>query len=55
MVAKMLAGGMSQKEVAAKARRSPETIRSQIRVVFEKLDITNVVMLAPHLALRDGY
>lgn len=52
-VAKMLATGMSQKEVAAKARRSPETIRSQIRIVFEKLEITNVVMLAPHLALRD--
>jgi DNA-binding CsgD family transcriptional regulator len=55
MVAKMLAGGMSQKEVAANTRRSPETIRSQIRIVFEKLEITNVVMLAPHLALRDGY
>lgn len=53
MVAKMLASGMSQKEVAAKAKRSPETIRSQIRIVFEKLEITNVVMLAPHLALRD--
>lgn len=55
MVAKMLASGMSQKEVAAKARRSPETIRSQIRIVFEKLGVTNVVMLAPHLALRDCY
>ena len=55
MVAKMLASGMSQKEVAVRALRSPETIRSQIRVVFEKLEITNVVMLAPHLALRDGY
>jgi DNA-binding CsgD family transcriptional regulator len=55
MVAKMLASGMSQKEVATKASRSPETIRSQIRVVFEKLEITNVVMLAPHLALRDCY
>lgn len=54
MVAKMLASGMSQKEVAVKALRSPETIRSQIRIVFEKLDITNVVMLAPHLALRDS-
>ncbi len=53
MVAKMLTGGMSQKEVAAKIRRSPETIRSQVRIVFEKLEITNVVMLAPHLALRD--
>jgi DNA-binding CsgD family transcriptional regulator len=55
MVAKMLASGLSQKEVAIKTLRSPETIRSQIRVVFEKLEITNVVMLAPHLALRDGY
>ena len=54
LVAKMLASGLSQKEVAIKALRSPETIRSQIRIVFEKLEITNVVMLAPHLALRDG-
>ena len=53
LVAKMLASGMSQKEVATKAKRSPETIRSQIRIVFEKLEITSVVMLAPHLALRD--
>lgn len=55
MVAKMLANGMSQKQVAVETKRSPETIRSQIRIVFEKLEITNVVMLAPHLALRDGY
>ena len=55
LVAKMLAGGMSQKEVAANTRRSPETIRTQIRIVFEKLNITNVVMLAPHLALRDDH
>lgn len=53
MVAKMLANGMTQKEVAVKAKRSPETIRSQIKIVFEKLEITNVVMLAPHLALRN--
>lgn len=53
MVAKMLMSGLTQKEVATKSRRSPETIRSQIRIVFEKLEITNVVMLAPHLALRD--
>lgn len=53
IVAKMLVSGMSQKEVATKSGRSPETIRSQIRIVFEKLGITNVVMLAPHLALRD--
>jgi DNA-binding CsgD family transcriptional regulator len=52
LVAKLLASGLSQKEVAATLRRSPETIRSQMRIVFDKLAINNVVMLAPHLALR---
>ena len=52
LVAKLSASGLSQKEVAAAVGRSPETIRSQMRIVFDKLAINNVVMLAPHLALR---
>jgi DNA-binding CsgD family transcriptional regulator len=55
MVAKLLASGMSQKTVATTVGRSQETIRSQIKAVFEKLEISSVVMLAPHLALRDAY
>lgn len=53
MVARLLTGGLSQKQVAAKLERSPETIRSQIRVIFDKLRINNVTMLAQHLALRE--
>ena len=36
MVARLLSGGLSQKQVAAKLERSPETIRSQSRVIFDK-------------------
>jgi len=53
LVAKLLADGLSQKEVANKLGRSPDTIRSQVREIFRKLDIKNVVLLAPHLALRE--
>ncbi len=53
MVARLLADGLTQKQVAAQLDRSLETIRTQARTVFDKLDIKTVVMLAPHLALRD--
>lgn len=53
LVAKLLVDGLSQKEVANKLGRSPETIRSQVREVFRKLEIKNVILLAQHLALRD--
>jgi len=33
--------------------RSPETIRTQLRKIFKKLDIKNVVLLAHHMALRE--
>jgi DNA-binding CsgD family transcriptional regulator len=52
-VARLLAGGLSQKQVAARLGRSPDTIRSQCRVIFDKLGINNVTMLAQHLVLRD--
>jgi len=53
LVAKLLVDGLSQKEVAKKLGRSPETIRSQLREIFRKLEIKNVVLLAHHLALRE--
>lgn len=52
IVARLLADGLSQKQVAAKLERSPDTIRSQSRVIFDKLRINNVTMLTSHLALR---
>lgn len=53
MVATLLATGLTQKEVAARLGRSPETIRSQVRTVFDKLRINSATMLAPLLALRE--
>lgn len=53
MVARLLADGLTQKQVAAQLDRSLETIRTQARTVFDKLDIKTVVMLASHLAVRD--
>jgi DNA-binding CsgD family transcriptional regulator len=52
LVAKLLVEGLTQKEVASKLGRSQETIRSQLREIFRKLEIKNVVLLAQHLALR---
>ena len=53
LVAQLMANGLTHKEVAKKLERSPTTIRTQVRVVFGKLNIKNVVMLPAHLALRD--
>ncbi|TFZ03533.1 helix-turn-helix transcriptional regulator [Ramlibacter humi] len=52
VVAKMLVSGMTQKQIAAGVGRSPETIRSQVKAIFAKLDINNVTLLPPLLALR---
>ena len=53
IVAKLLASGLSQKEVASRLERSPETIRSQVKVIFTKLGIKSATLLPQHLALRD--
>ena len=53
MIARLLASGLTQKQVAARLERSPETVRSQTKVIFEKLRINNVTMLAPLLVLRE--
>jgi DNA-binding CsgD family transcriptional regulator len=51
-VAEMVARGLTQKQVAARVGRSPETIRSQVKAIFAKLDINNVTLLPPLLVLR---
>jgi DNA-binding CsgD family transcriptional regulator len=53
LVARLLASGLSHKEVAAKLDRSPETIRTQARVIYDKLGVNNVAKLLPLLAMRD--
>ncbi|MHA4870742.1 helix-turn-helix transcriptional regulator [Duganella sp. PWIR1] len=53
LVAKLLASGLTQIQVAERLGRSTETIRSQIKSVFNKLDINSVTLLAGLLAARD--
>jgi DNA-binding CsgD family transcriptional regulator len=52
MVGQLLATGMTQKQIAARVARSPETIRSQVKSIFAKLEINNVALLPPLLVLR---
>jgi len=52
-VAKLIASGLTQQQVAEHLNRSTETIRSQIKSVFNKLEINNVTLLAGLLAVRD--
>jgi len=52
VVAELLAAGMTQKQIAARVCRSPETIRSQVKAIFTKMNINNVTLLPPLLALR---
>ncbi|HXD41197.1 MAG TPA: helix-turn-helix transcriptional regulator, partial [Ramlibacter sp.] len=53
LVARLLTSGLTHKQVAAKLERSPDTIRSQVKTIFEKLGINHVAMLAPLLVLRE--
>ena len=53
MVARLLASGLTQKEVALKLRRSSETVRSHVRNIFEKLEISSAVMLGKALSITD--
>lgn len=53
LVARLLAGGLTHKEVATQLHRSPETIRTQIKAIFNKLDINNVALLGTLLAVRE--
>jgi DNA-binding CsgD family transcriptional regulator len=51
-VARLLASGMTHKQIALQLKRSPETVRSQAKAIFAKLAINNVALLAPLLVLR---
>ena len=53
LVAKLIAHGLTQKQVAIQLNRSPETIRSQIKAIFNKLNINNVALLGALLAVRE--
>lgn len=52
MVAEMLVSGMTHKQIALRVSRSPETIRTQVKAIFAKMDINNVALLGPLLVLR---
>lgn len=53
LVARLLASGRTHKEIAARLERSPETIRSHVKSIFNKLRINNVAMLALMIMLRE--
>ncbi|MET0268535.1 MAG: LuxR C-terminal-related transcriptional regulator [Duganella sp.] len=53
LVARLIAGGLTQKQVATQLNRSPETIRSQLKAIFKKLSINNVALLGAILAVRE--
>ena len=52
VVGQLLAAGLTHKQIAKQLDRSPETVRSQIKSIFEKLQINTVTLLPPLLALR---
>jgi DNA-binding CsgD family transcriptional regulator len=52
VVGQLLAAGLTHKQIAKQLERSPETVRSQIKSIFEKLQINTVTLLPPLLALR---
>lgn len=53
LIARLLVTGLTHKQVAQKLERSPETVRSQVKSIYDKLGINNVAQLAPLLVLRD--
>lgn len=53
LVARLLVAGLTHKQIANRLKRSPETIRSHVKSIFEKMGINNVVMLASKIALRE--
>ncbi|MGH9287232.1 MAG: helix-turn-helix transcriptional regulator [Acidimicrobiales bacterium] len=52
-VARLVAGGMTNREVAARLFVSPHTVSGHLRHVFTKLGITSRVELANHVAQAD--
>ena len=54
LVAQLVSSGLTQAQVATRLERSPETIRSQVKSIFNKLDIHNVASLARMVAVEAG-
>ena len=52
-IAKMLASGLSHKDIAEKLNRSPETIRTHGKSIYKKLGTTKVTQLSALLAQRE--
>ncbi len=52
-IAKMLAGGLSNKEIALKLNRSPETVRSHGKSIYKKLGTSKATQLAGLLSQRE--
>ena len=52
-VARLLAQGLTHKQVAARLQRSPATVRNQIQSTYDKLGLTNVAALAEALRWCD--
>jgi DNA-binding CsgD family transcriptional regulator len=51
-VAKFVSGGMSTKEVASTLNRSIDTVRTQLKSVYRKLNINKISQLPTSLSLR---
>lgn len=52
-IAKMMAGGLSLKEIAEKLNRSPDTIRTHSRLIYKKLAVNKATQLSTLLMQRD--
>ena len=53
LIARLAASGLSHKEVARKLERSPETVRSQLKSIYDKLGANKIAQLGAMLVLRD--
>ncbi len=52
-VARLLALGLTHKQIAARLQRSPATVRNQIQSVYDKLGVSNVAALIDALRQAD--
>ena len=53
VIAKLLASGLSLKEIARKLNRSPDTVRSHGKAIYEKLGTNKVTQLSQMLLERE--
>jgi DNA-binding CsgD family transcriptional regulator len=52
VIADMLSKGLTQKQIAVRLNRSPETVRTQVKTIFAKLGINKATLLPPLLLLN---